>query len=47
VQLVVVRDSLVWIKVKPALAAVVLRTRIPGDRERLQPAIGKLDQILL
>jgi len=35
------------IEVEPALAARGLRPRVPGDRERLQPAVGKLDQVLL
>ncbi len=47
VQHVVVLDLLVRIEVKPALAALVLRPAVPGDRQRLQAAIGKLDQILL
>ena len=47
VQDVVVADLLVRIEVEPALAALVLRPAVPGDRERLQPAVGKFDQILL
>jgi hypothetical protein len=46
-QFVVVADFLLRIKVEPALAALVLRPGVPGDRQRLQPAIGKLDEILL
>ena len=47
VQHVVVLDLLVRIEMEPALAALVLRPAVPGDRQRLQPAVGKLDQILL
>src|SRR5262245_56572282 len=47
VQDVVVLDLLVGIEVEPALAALVLRTAVPGERQRLQPAVGKLDEILL
>ena len=32
---------------KPALAALVLRTAVPGDRQRLQAAVREFDQILL
>ena len=32
---------------EPALPARRLRARVPGDAERLQAAIGKLDQTLL
>ena len=46
-QHVVVTDLLVGIEVEPALAALVLRAAVPGDRQRLQPAVGKLDEILL
>ena len=44
---VVVPDLLVRIEMEPALAALVLRPAVPGDRQRLQAAVGKLDQILL
>ena len=44
---VVVLDLFVRVEMKPALAALVLRPAIPGDRQRLQPAVGKFDQILL
>ena len=44
---VVVADLLVRIEVEPALAALVLRPAVPGDRQRLQPAVGKCDQVLL
>src|SRR5215470_2033192 len=47
VQNVVVLDLLVRVEVKPALAALLLWAAVPGDRQRLQPAIGKLNQILL
>ena len=46
-QNVIVPDLLVRIEMEPALAAFVLRPAVPGDRQRLQPAVGKLDQILL
>ena len=32
---------------EPALAALLLRSRIPRDRQRLFAAVGKIDQILL
>src|SRR5262245_26476337 len=47
VQDVVVPDLLVGIEVEPALAALVLRAAVPGERQRLQAAVGKLDEILL
>src|SRR5215475_5580216 len=47
VQLVVVRHAFGGVEVKPALAACFLRTRVPGDRERLDPAVRKLDEVLL
>ena len=47
VQNVVVLDLLVRIEMKPALAAFVLRPAVPGDRQRLQPAVRELDEILL
>ena len=40
-------DLLVRIEVEPALAALVLRPAVPGERQRLQAAVGELDQILL
>src|SRR5205807_9119644 len=43
---VVVLDLFVRVEMKPALAALLLGTRVPGDGERLQPPVGKLDQIL-
>ena len=47
VQHVVVPDAFVRIEMKPALAAFVLRPRVPGDRQRLQAPVGEFDQILL
>src|SRR5262249_57043208 len=47
VQHVVVLDLLVRIEMEPALAALLLRPTVPGDRQRLQAAVGKLDQVLL
>jgi len=44
---VVVLDFLVRIEVKPALAALLSRAAVPGNRERLQPAVRKFDEILL
>ena len=46
-QLVIMGDPLVRVKVKPALAAFLLGTRIPRNRQRLQPAVRKLNEILL
>src|SRR5688572_10110115 len=40
-------DLLMGIEVKPALAALLLRARIPRQRQRLNAAVGKLDEILL
>ena len=40
-------DFLIGIEMEPALAALVLRPAVPGERERLQTSVGKLDQILL
>ena len=40
-------DGLPRIKMKPALAALPLGARIPGDRQRLQPAARHGDQVLL
>ena len=44
---VVVFDVLFRVEVKPALAALVLGPRIPGERERLHAAVGKFDEVLL
>ena len=46
-QLVVVRDALAGMEMKPALAVLALRAGVPGDRERLQAALRQLDEILL
>ena len=46
-QHVVVLDLFIGIEMKPALAALVLRPAVPGDRKRLYPAVRKFDQILL
>src|SRR5262249_1628144 len=46
-QHVVVLDLLVRVEMEPALAALLFRARVPGDRERLQAAVGKFDEILL
>ena len=47
VQDIVVLDLLIGIDVKPALAAFVLRPAVPGDRKRLNTAVGEFDQVLL
>src|SRR5262249_12804643 len=47
VQHVVVLDLLVPVGMEPALAALLFRARVPGDREHLQAAVGKFDEILL
>src|SRR5262252_898202 len=47
VQLVVAGDALGGVEVKPPLAAVLPRARIPRDRKRLEPAVWKLDEVLL
>src|ERR1700750_1027177 len=44
---VVVADLLAGIEVEPALPAFVLWPRVPGDRQRLDAAVGKFDQVLL
>src|SRR5262249_20437166 len=44
---VVVLNLLVRIEVKPPLPALLLRSAVPGDRQRLQPAVGKFDEVLL
>ena len=46
-QLVAVGDPLVGVEMKPALPAVLLGTRVPGNRQRLQPAVRELNEILL
>ena len=40
-------DLLVGIEVEPPLAPGRRRSRVPGDRQRLQTAAGKLDEVLL
>ena len=47
VQDIVVLDLLVRVEMEPALAAFVLRPAVPGKRESLQAAVGKLDEVLL
>jgi hypothetical protein len=47
VQRIVMGDVLPGVDVKPALPALFRRPRIPADRQRLQPAIRELDQVLL
>ena len=44
---IVVLDLFVRIEVKPALAALFLRPAVPCDRQRLNSAVGKFDQVLL
>jgi len=46
-QHVVVLDLLVRMEMEPALSALLLGAAIPGDRQRLQPAVRKFDEILL
>ena len=40
-------DLLVWIEVKPALAALIFRPAVPRQRQRLKPAVREFDEILL
>src|SRR4026207_729113 len=47
VQLIGMRDALVRIEMKPALAAFGLRTAVPGGNQRLYSPTGKFDQVLL
>lgn len=47
VQGVVTGDRGIWIKMKQALPALVFRPGVPGDRQSLDAAVRKLDQILL
>ena len=44
---VVVLDLFVGIEVEPSLPALLLRPGIPGQRQRLQAAVGELHKILL
>src|SRR5262249_8746299 len=46
-QNIVVLDLLVGIEMEPALATLLLRAGVPGDREGLQPAVREFDEILL
>ena len=46
-QRIVVPDRFVRIEMKPALAALVLGSGVPGERQRLQATVRKLHQILL
>src|SRR5262249_9704602 len=47
VQHVAMIDALLGIEVEPALSAALPRPAVPGQGKRLQPAVGKLDQVLL
>ena len=47
VQHVVVADVFVRIEMKPALAALILRPRVPGNRQRLDAPVREFDQVLL
>src|SRR5439155_24263117 len=47
VQRIAMVDVLVGIQMKPAPAARLLRSRVPGDRERLHPAVRERDEVLL
>src|SRR5262249_48310293 len=47
VQHVVVLDFFVGIEMEPALAALVFRPAVPGDRKRLYAAVREFDQVLL
>ena len=42
-----VRDPLVRVEMEPALAARLLRPRVPRERESLDAAVRELDQVLL
>src|SRR5262249_1724113 len=44
---VAVVHALVRVEGIPALAAALLRSRVPGDRQRLEAAAIELDQVLL
>ena len=46
-QHIIVPNSLVRIKVKPSLTTLRLGPSVPGNRQRLYPAVWKLDEILL
>ena len=47
VQRILVVDLLAGLQMEPALAALILRPRIPGDRQRLIAAAGEGNQVLL
>ena len=47
VQFIAVVDLIVRIEVEPALAAPRFRPSVPGDRQGLQPAVRKFNQVLL
>ena len=47
VQRILVGDAIVGIEVKPASATLLLRSRIPCDRQRLHAPVRKSDEILL
>src|SRR6516164_368415 len=44
---IVVLDLLIRVEMEPALAALFFRPAVPGDGERLHPAVRELDEILL
>src|SRR5262249_36545170 len=46
-QNIVALDLLVGIEMEPALATLLLRAGVPGDREGLQPAVREFNEILL
>ena len=46
-QRIVMGHGGVWVQVKPALTALVPGPCIPDDRQHLDSAVGKFDQILL
>ena len=47
VQRIGVRDPLVGVEMEPALPALRLRPRVPGDGQALHPPSGELDEVLL
>jgi hypothetical protein len=47
VELVPPGHVLAGVEVEPSLPALCLRPRVPGDAERLNAAIGELDEVLL
>src|SRR5579875_170069 len=44
---IIVADVFVGIKMEPALPALIFRTAVPGNRQSLQTAVWKFNQILL